>query len=85
MCIRDSYSTTDSYPSVDEGLAILAEETDEFPDGLLNKVPVDPWKNPYLYRVPGTNAPFEVICLGSDAQEGGEGSEKDISSEDLSS
>jgi len=51
---------------------------------LLNKVPRDPWKRAYEYVNPGRDSAFEVICLGADGREGGEGADKDISSEDLS-
>ena len=82
----DTYhSVSDRYPSLDEGLAILASETDLFPEGLLKKLPNDPWKNEYVYRIPGSQSSYEVICLGADGLEGGEGAEKDISSDTLDS
>lgn len=38
-------------------------------EGLL---PVDPWNNPYQYKVPGINGKsFSVYSLGSDGKEGG--------------
>ena len=77
------YSVTDKYPTTDVGLAVLAEKTDAFPDGLLNKLPVDPWKNPYVYQLPGATTPYEVVCYGADGQEGGDGADKDISSAQL--
>ena len=42
----------------------------------------DPWKNDLIYRSPGTdNRPYEVVSLGADGQEGGEGpANKDIRS-----
>lgn len=79
------YSVSDRYPTVDEGLNLLASETDLFPEGLLKKLPDDPWKNEYIYRVPGSQSSYEVICLGADGLEGGEGAEKDISSDTLDS
>ena len=79
------YSVSDRYPMVDEGLNLLASETDLFPEGLLKKLPDDPWKNEYIYRVPGSQSSYEVICLGADGLEGGEGAEKDISSDTLDS
>ncbi len=66
------------YPSEDEGLEILTQATDTFPEGFLTKVPVDPWGNPYLYFV--SEDGVEVISLGSDGREGGEGEEADFSS-----
>jgi len=41
----------------------------------------DPWKNDLIYRSPGSdNRPYEIVSLGSDGQEGGEGPAKDIKS-----
>ncbi len=69
------------YPTEDEGLEILTQSTDTFPEGFLTKVPVDPWGNPYLYFV--SEDGVEVISLGSDGREGGEGEEADFSSKML--
>ena len=44
-------------------------------------VPKDPWGNEYKYAAPARNgAPYEIISLGADGKEGGEGANKDISS-----
>jgi len=41
---------------------------------------VDPWGNPYVYISEGQYNPgsFDLICLGADGQEGGEGDNADI-------
>lgn len=39
---------------------------------------LDPWGNPYVYSTMGSN--FEIISLGADGMEGGEGENADISS-----
>ncbi len=39
----------------------------------------DAWGNDYIYRVPGTNKPFDLISLGADGKEGGEGENRDVS------
>lgn len=77
------YSVTDKYPTSDLGIAVLAEKTDEFPDGLLNKLPKDPWKQAYIYQIPGRDSAYEVVSYGADGQEGGDGADKDISSAQL--
>jgi general secretion pathway protein G len=77
------YTAYDRYPSNDEGIEALIEETDEFPDGLLNKVPKDPWRSDYIYMAPGREAAYEVICYGADKQEGGDGANRDISSVEI--
>lgn len=66
------------FPSEDEGLEILTQPTETWPEGFLSKVPVDPWKNPYLYFV--NEEGVEVVSLGADGREGGEGEDADFSS-----
>lgn len=65
-----------NYPSTEEGLEALVKE------GLLKKVPLDPWGNPYHYRFPGETEPdeYEIWSLGPDGKEGGEGTNADIKS-----
>jgi len=38
----------------------------------------DAWGNDYRYQVPGSNKPFDLISLGADGREGGEGENRDI-------
>ena len=73
----------DRYPTNEEGLTILTEPTDKLVDPLLTQSPLDPWGRPYQYNQPGRNGPYEVVCLGADGREGGEGLDKDIGSWDL--
>ncbi len=40
---------------------------------------VDPWGNEFVYRFPGQNWAFDIVSLGADGQEGGEGENADIS------
>ncbi|MBA4001514.1 type II secretion system major pseudopilin GspG [Brevundimonas sp.] len=48
--------------------------------GYVRRLPDDPWGNPYQYRQPGRDGrPFEIISLGADGREGGEGNDADIS------
>ncbi len=81
--IETFYADQARYPTNEEGIAILTVPTDAFPDGFLTKVPDDPWKHPYEYVSPGAMGPYEVVCLGGDGREGGEGGDKDITSDDL--
>jgi general secretion pathway protein G len=72
------------YPSTQEGLQALVAA----PPGLnnwngpywkKNSVPKDPWQNEYKYQSPGQNgAAYEIVSLGADGKEGGEGVNKDI-------
>ena len=83
--IETFYAQEGRYPTTDEGIDILVEGTASWPDGYLDKLPADPWKNAYEYISPGTSEPYEVISLGADGREGGEGENRDISSESLDS
>lgn len=78
------------YPTTEQGLSALIKKPEIEPipknwknGGYLdtNKIPVDPWGNPYIYRSPGDNGrDYEIISLGADGKEGGEGVNADIKS-----
>jgi general secretion pathway protein G len=75
---------TGRLPTNEQGLQVLRVKNEDYPDGMLAKDPVDPWRRPYQYNSPGRNgAAFEIICYGADGQEGGEGQAADVSSADL--
>jgi general secretion pathway protein G len=77
---------TGRYPNTQEGLKALIQA----PGGVANWIGPygkaealkDPWKNDLVYRSPGSdNRPYEIISLGADGREGGEGvPNKDIKS-----
>jgi len=73
---------TGHYPSPELGLRALLERPLNEPKWagpyLRKEVPLDPWGKPYLYRIPGSRAEFEVISLGRDGQPGGSGEDADI-------
>jgi general secretion pathway protein G len=73
------------YPTSQEGLQALISA----PAGAANwngpywkksTVPKDPWGNEYRYASPGSKGTYEIVSLGADGKEGGEGPDKDISS-----
>jgi general secretion pathway protein G len=39
----------------------------------------DAWGNDYRYTVPGQGRPYDIVSLGADGKEGGDGENKDIS------
>ncbi|MEM7192371.1 MAG: type II secretion system major pseudopilin GspG [Pseudomonadota bacterium] len=41
-------------------------------------IPKDPWDNPFVFRVPGQHGDYDLLSLGADATEGGEGEDRDI-------
>jgi general secretion pathway protein G len=73
------------YPTTEQGLdALRTKPSDEEKwDGpyLPKLVPKDPWDYPYTYRRTD-NGEVEMISLGADGTEGGEGKNRDISSRD---
>ena len=83
QAIDTYYATHDRYPNNEEGLRVLTEQDAAFEEGILKTIPLDPWKRPYQYNSPGSNSAYEVICLGADGREGGEGADRDISSDEL--
>lgn len=43
-------------------------------------LPVDAWGNPFVYRMPGLGADYDLVSLGANNEVGGEGLDADISS-----
>lgn len=83
QAVEAFYATFDRYPTNDEGIEVLVSKSDEFPEGLLDFLPSDPWGNSYEYRSPGDSTPFEIVSLGADRREGGTGADRDITSVEL--
>jgi general secretion pathway protein G len=64
-----------NYPTTDQGLDALVSKPDTPPipkkyreEAYLNRVPVDPWQNPYQYLIPGEHGVVDVYSLGPDQQ-----------------
>ncbi len=82
------YLDNGEYPSTEQGLRALIEipQTGDIPEswkagGYLakSKVPRDPWGNEYVYASPGNhNEDYDLLSLGKDGVEGGEGYDSDI-------
>jgi general secretion pathway protein G len=72
------------YPTTNEGLGALTQSNNAAgwngPYLRGGVVPNDPWGHSYIYRAPGQRAPYEIVSLGSDGQEGGSGVAADIAS-----
>jgi general secretion pathway protein G len=62
------------YPTTDQGLEALVEEpsSPEPPNwksgGYLDRLPMDPWKQPYQFLSPGSHGTFDIYSLGPDQQ-----------------
>lgn len=73
------------YPATEQGLVALIKKPTIgiIPKGWRgylekNKIPADPWSNPYVYISPGLHGEYDIISYGADAVRGGEGFDKDI-------
>jgi general secretion pathway protein G len=75
------------YPTGDQGLKALVEKptaepvpNNWKPGGYLERLPNDPWDNPYQYLNPGVHGEVDVFSYGADGKPGGEGNDADIGS-----
>jgi general secretion pathway protein G len=69
-----------SFPPTLEALIEKPSGVDRWNGPYLKKkvIPKDPWGNDYIYRYPGNNGAYDLMSLGADNSEGGEGEQKDI-------
>ncbi|MEJ2274682.1 MAG: type II secretion system major pseudopilin GspG [Woeseiaceae bacterium] len=73
-----------SYPTTEQGLEALVTRPNDpsirnwKPGGYLDRLPVDPWGNPYQYLNPGNNGEIDIYTLGRDGRPGGEGLDADL-------
>jgi general secretion pathway protein G len=64
------YLDNGAYPGTNEGLTALVQHppsalTWNGPYLKTGSVPVDPWGHPYVYKVPGDHAPYEIDSYGA--------------------
>jgi general secretion pathway protein G len=73
------------YPTGEQGLQALVAKPTSGPipsnwKPYLDKLPLDPWKQPYQYANPGLKGEVDVYSFGADGVIGGEGKNADIGS-----
>jgi len=75
------------YPTTEQGLnALIAKPTsgpaaNGWKEGVyIEKLPKDPWGNPYQYLSPGVKGEIDVFSYGADGQPGGNGEDADVGS-----
>lgn len=73
------------YPSTEQGLQALVEKPGQAPlpeawkaGGYVERLPRDPWGQPYQYLNPGLRGEIDVFSFGADGVAGGEGQDADI-------
>ena len=84
----DSYRLDNGrYPTTGQGLASLraAPTINPLPNNwrgpyLRKEVPLDPWRNPYIFLSPGDVNPtsYDLLSLGADGEYGGEEENLDV-------
>ena len=79
-----------TYPTTEQGLQALVQKPTTPPipanwkaNGYLERLPPDPWGNPYQYLNPGLHGKIDVYSLGADGAPGGKGNDADIGSWEL--
>lgn len=78
------------YPTTEQGLQALVSKPTSGPaapgwkaGGYVDKLPNDPWGNPYQYLSPGIKGEVDVFSYGADGQPGGTGNNADVGSWEL--
>ncbi len=76
-----------TYPQSEQGLqalvtppAGLSQPQRYRSGGYIRRLPNDPWGNPYVYAMPGTQSggAYDIMTLGADGQPGGDEQNADI-------
>jgi general secretion pathway protein G len=72
-------------PSAEQGLKALVEKPTLAPlpnnwrtGGYIQRLPNDPWGNPYQYANPGLRGEIDVFSFGADGKAGGDGEGTDL-------
>lgn len=75
------------YPVTEQGLQALVTRPTATPlplnwkmGGYVERLPQDPWGNPYQYLNPGVHGEIDIFSLGADGSPGGEANDADIGS-----
>jgi len=78
---------TGRFPTTSEGLEALVTDPGikgYSSDAYLDKVPLDPWKNKYIYLSPGVHhKDYDLESYGKDGEDGGTDNDADIESWNL--
>ena len=73
------------YPTTEQGLGALVARPSAAPQPdnwkpYVERLPNDPWGQPYQYLAPGVHGEVDVFSYGADGRAGGEGFDADIGS-----
>jgi general secretion pathway protein G len=80
--LRLFHTDTGRFPSTSEGLEVLVTSTGikGYNDkGYLDKIPNDPWGNPYIFISPGLrHKDYDLESYGKDGEDGGADDDRDV-------
>ena len=75
------------YPVTEQGMQALVAQPTIAPlptnwktGGYIERLPKDPWGNPYQYLNPGVHGEMDIFSFGADGAPGGENNDTDIGS-----
>lgn len=75
------------YPTTEQGLQALVTRPSTAPPapnwktgGYVERLPKDPWGNPYQYLNPGVHSEIDIFSFAADGAAGGEGNDADVGS-----
>ena len=76
------------YPTTDQGLEALVAKPAGTPEPknwkrYMDRLPKDPWGEPYQFLSPGAKSDIDIFSLGADGQPGGEGKNADVGNWEL--
>jgi general secretion pathway protein G len=79
----DSYRLDNGhYPSQESGVNALNIAPPNEPNWkgpyLQKNIPLDPWGQPYIYRIPGEKNEYDLFSYGKDGKSGGNNDDADI-------
>jgi len=78
---------TGRFPTTSEGLEVLVSDPGikgYSSEAYLDKVPLDPWHNKYIYLCPGVHSKdYDLESYGKDGEDGGTDNDADIESWNL--
>ena len=79
-----------NYPSTEQGLEALIKQPTGEPlaknwktGGYIERLPTDPWGNPYQYLSPGEKMEIDIWSFGADGRVGGDGVDGEIANWNL--
>ena len=81
QAVMDFRLDTGKLPTQSQGLEVLVtkdQSVKNWKGPYIKGIPLDPWQNEYVYRIPGEHGEFDILSYGADGQPGGEDDDADI-------